>query len=76
VEESGQLHGPATLPPSKSARFQLDRRLGGPQSRCEREGKRKFHYYPCQEPNPGRPARTVVSILTELPRLINMWMCT
>jgi hypothetical protein len=33
LEVSGQLHSPAALPPGKSPRYPLDRRLGGPQSR-------------------------------------------
>jgi hypothetical protein len=30
--------------------------------------KRKSHHYPCRELNPGRPAHSLISILTELPR--------
>jgi hypothetical protein len=32
MEMSGQLHAPATLPPGKQLWYQLDIRLGGPQS--------------------------------------------
>jgi hypothetical protein len=34
MEISGQLHAPAAFPREKSPRYPLDRRLGGPQSRC------------------------------------------
>jgi hypothetical protein len=33
MEVSGQLHGPAALPPGKERQYSLDRMLGGPQSR-------------------------------------------
>jgi hypothetical protein len=33
MEVSGQLHAPAALPPGSLRRYQLDRRLGGSQSR-------------------------------------------
>jgi hypothetical protein len=29
--------------------------------------KRKISHFPCRELNPGRPARSLVSILTEIP---------
>jgi len=32
MEASGQLHALASLPPGKEPQYQLDRRLGGPQS--------------------------------------------
>jgi len=31
--------------------------------------KKKSYHCPCREMNHGRPARSLVSILTELPRL-------
>jgi hypothetical protein len=34
MEVSGQFHAPATLLREKSPRYVLDRRLGGPQDRC------------------------------------------
>jgi hypothetical protein len=37
---SGQLHAPATISP----RYPLDRRLGGPQSRCGRFGDNSWRY--------------------------------
>jgi hypothetical protein len=39
---SGQLHAPAALPPGKSPQYPLYRRLGGPQSRSERNGEVKI----------------------------------
>jgi hypothetical protein len=41
MEVSGQLHGPAALPRGKSSWYQLDRRLGGLQSRSGRGGEEK-----------------------------------
>jgi hypothetical protein len=37
LEVSDQLHGSAALAPGERPRYQLDRRLGGPQSRSGRE---------------------------------------
>jgi hypothetical protein len=50
---------PAALPPGKDspARYPLDRRLGGPQSRSGRYGEEKSCL--CQESNPGSPARSL-----------------
>jgi hypothetical protein len=41
MEVSGQLHDPAALPSGKSSWYQLDRRLGGPQSRSGRSREEK-----------------------------------
>jgi hypothetical protein len=41
MDMNGQLHAPAALPPGKSHRYQLDKRLGGPQSRYGRRGEEK-----------------------------------
>jgi len=47
MEETGQLHAPTGLPPGKSRRYPMDRRLGGTQSRSERGGKEKiFQFLP------------------------------
>jgi hypothetical protein len=49
-------------------RYQLDRRLGWARAlpgRCVEEK----HTCPYRKSNPGRPARRIVTILTELPRL-------
>jgi hypothetical protein len=49
MEVSGQLHTLAALPPGKGC--QLDRRLGGPQSRSGRGGEEKnFQHSPGNEP--------------------------
>jgi hypothetical protein len=42
LEVSGQVYAPAALPPSKSPRYPLDGRLGGPQSLSGRRRERKF----------------------------------
>jgi hypothetical protein len=41
MEASGQLHAPVALPPGKSLRYPLDRRLDWPQSRSGRCGEEK-----------------------------------
>jgi hypothetical protein len=46
-------------PQGKIPRYQLDRRMGRPQSRSGRGGS-------CRESNPSRPARSLLTILTEL----------
>jgi hypothetical protein len=70
MEVNGQLHALAALPRGKSLRYPLGRRLGGPNSRFGHGGeeKRSLHW-PSRESNRGLPARSVVTILTELPRL-------
>jgi hypothetical protein len=42
MEVSRQLHISAALPPGKSLRYPLDRRLSGPQSRSGRRGEEKI----------------------------------
>jgi hypothetical protein len=61
MEVSGQLHGPAALPPGKEPWFPLDRRLGGPQSRSGRGGEEKNSQPPSgiEPQNPSRPARSL-----------------
>jgi hypothetical protein len=44
MEVSGQLHAPASLPPGKSSRYPLDKRVGGPQSRSGRRGENSWPY--------------------------------
>jgi hypothetical protein len=55
---SGQLHAPASLPQGKSPWYQLDRRLGGPQSRSARGGQEKNSQPPSgiESQNSDRPA--------------------
>jgi hypothetical protein len=55
-------------PPGKSHLYPFDRRVGGTQKRSGRRGKEK-ESFPCRDSNPGCPARSLVTILTELPRL-------
>jgi len=64
MEVNGQLHALAVLPPWKEPLVPKDRRLGGPQGWTGCIGRVS---QPCQEMNPGYPAHSLVSILTELP---------
>jgi len=58
-------------PRVKCPQCSLDRRLGGAQSRFGRGGRRKnSHHCPCPKLNPGRPTRSLISILTQLPRVL------
>jgi hypothetical protein len=70
MEMSGQLHAQAALPPRKEPhpRYTLDKGMGGPQSLYGRGGDDKKFPAP---PGifPGRPARILDTILTELARL-------
>jgi hypothetical protein len=50
------------------SRYPLDRTLGQSQSWSGRGGEEKSIPAPCRESNNGRPARNLVTILTELPR--------
>jgi len=66
---SGQVHAPVILPRGLSPRYPLDRRLGKPHSRYGRGDEEKnSHHCPHWELDPGRPARRVLNVLTELPR--------
>jgi hypothetical protein len=59
---SGYIHAAASLP--------LGRNQGVPQSRSERGGdEKKSNIFLVLELNSGRPARSLVTILTELPQL-------
>jgi hypothetical protein len=49
-------------------RYPLDRRLGGPQSRYGNGGEEEIiPSLPLRGINPGRPASSLVTIVTELP---------
>jgi hypothetical protein len=63
MEVSGQLHATAALSPGK------DCTLDGPHSLSGWGGEEKEYLpYPWRELNPGHPARSLVTILTELSR--------
>jgi len=49
--------------------YPVGRRLGGSWSRSGRGGEKKCHHFPRRELKPGRPARSLVFVLTELRRL-------
>jgi hypothetical protein len=68
MEVSGQFHAPAALPLGKILWYSLVRWLGGTQSRSESGGEKKKPNSR-RESNPGRPARSLVTVLTELSRL-------
>jgi hypothetical protein len=66
---SGQPHSPAALYPwGKDARYPLDRRLGGHQSRYGHRGWRKnpLSLAGIETRSPGRPVPSQKTILTEL----------
>jgi hypothetical protein len=68
MDVSGQHHALAALPPGKKTRNTLDSRLDGHQRRSERVVRKRNHI-PSQESNSDRPARSLVTIVTELPRI-------
>jgi hypothetical protein len=75
MEASGQLNDPAALPPGKEPLYSsLDRRPDGPQSRSGRGGEENKNPFTahCQEKKPNRPARSLVTIVTELSRLFDV----
>jgi hypothetical protein len=59
---------------SKNPQYPWDRRLGGPQSQSGQGGEEKnSHHCPCRELNPGCPACSLVTILTELSTPMFSW---
>jgi hypothetical protein len=71
MEVSGQIHAPAALPLGKEPPVPLDR-LGGLQNRSGTSGEETN---PCiyRESNPGRPSRSVITILTDPGSLLKMY---
>jgi hypothetical protein len=71
MEVSGQLDGPAALPPVKVPWYPLDRTLRGPQRRYGRGGEDINSQPPpgIDPQKPDCPARSLVAIPTELSRL-------
>jgi hypothetical protein len=68
MEVSGHRHAPAALSPGKyHPPYPLDSSLGGSQRDLDAVLKRK---YPCQESNPVHPSCSLVTVLTELSRLL------
>jgi hypothetical protein len=69
MEVNGQLHAPASLPPDNGPQYPLNMKFIGPQGRSGRGGEEeKSHHSLCRLIT-GLPARSVVTVLTELPRL-------
>jgi len=70
MEVSGQLHVQVVFSRGQDQPCPFDMRLVGPQSRSERGGEEKKSLHcPCRELKTGRPARSLVSVLTEVFRL-------
>jgi len=58
-------------PGGKCPRYPLERKLDRPQNRSGRgDEMKKSLPYLCRQSNFGRPARSLVTILTELPRVL------
>jgi hypothetical protein len=69
MEVGGQLHAPAALPPRKEPPIPIRQEAGwAPEAGLDAVEQRKI-CCSCQELNPGRPARSLVAIPTELTRL-------
>jgi hypothetical protein len=66
MEVSGQLHAPTALTPGKCSRYQLDRRLGGPQSRYTRCGEEKNVMLPGIKVGPSSPWPVAHKVITVL----------
>jgi hypothetical protein len=60
MDVSDQLYYPAALPPGKRCRYQLDRKLGGPQNRSGQGAEEKNSQPPPgnESPTNDRPARS------------------
>jgi hypothetical protein len=64
MEVSGQPHAPAALlPRKKSSWYQLDRRLGGPQSQSERGGAKKS-LHPLSELEPPDHSAAIICVVS------------
>jgi hypothetical protein len=70
LDGSGQIHAPTLYIRGKNPKYPLDRKLCGPQNRYGRCGEEED---PCPywESNLGRPARSLVTILTELSLILS-----
>jgi len=68
MEVSGQLDAPAALPLKKYLRHQLDSRLGGTQICSERGCEEKNNSCLCRESKPGRSARSLITVMSDLSR--------
>jgi hypothetical protein len=73
MEGSDQLHASAAIPPAKELPAPTEWATHWVSSRADLNAvaKRKNSIIaPCRELNPGLPARSLVTIVTELPRLL------
>jgi len=71
MEASGQLHASAVYPRAENLQYPMIRMLSGPQSRSGRGGEERKNSSSCRVSNNGRPARSIVTILSELPQLLH-----
>jgi len=74
MEVSGQLHASAALTPrEKASSTHCIRGWVGSRAGLGRGNEeKKFLLHPFLELNTGRPARTLFTILTELPQLVTL----
>jgi hypothetical protein len=74
MEVSGQIHASAALPPGKEPPYQLDKRLGGHQSRSRRGGEEKNSQHPpgIEPYNHDRSACSLITIPDDLFRLTSV----
>jgi hypothetical protein len=70
MEESGRPQVPATLPPGTQIPVPTELDAGWANSRYGRLEKRKIYFCPAAIRTPNRAARTLVTILTTLSRLL------
>jgi len=74
MEMSGQLQAPVALFPNRKPGTHWIGGLVGPRAGLDSGEEKKSLYYSCQELNPSRPVRSLVTILTELEeRMILKW---
>jgi hypothetical protein len=72
MEVSSEFHAPTTLPPGKEhPQTQWTGGQVGPRASLDAVAKRKKSYF-CQESNPSCPAKSLVTILIELPGLYGL----
>jgi hypothetical protein len=71
IQVNCQFHTPAALPRGKRPRYPLEGGWVGPRAGLDAVAKRKILFIaPAGNWIPGRPARSLVTILTELLRLL------
>jgi hypothetical protein len=71
MEVSGELHGPATLPPGKEPLVRTVYEAEWAQRWSEGSGEEIKKLSSCPESNTGRLARSLITVLTGLSRLLH-----